>query len=353
MMVAGRLGGVMMRREGHMRNGLFANNSYGKGEYARFGEGGVKGSLTYNAGNGHTFLVGMGYQWNAPKANAAFASPEMNNDFVLNLKDEHVLTSEIGYQFNNSWLHANINAYYNRMDHVSEWQNFYFDDINSFSYVSMTGIKKEFYGVEAGLKFKLSSAFDINMLGTVSEAKNINNAQARYLISTEDAYSETETVYNKDMHEASTPLTALSLGLSYHHKGWFIDLNGNYYDRIYLSYSPCYRYESSLKKRQNIYGDVYDNEGNLRKSAISQEEGKGGFMLDGSVGRLIRLKKGQISINFSITNILNNRDIVTGGFEQSRSDYSNEKVRAYRFSKNPKKFYAFGPNGLLNIAYKF
>ena len=52
-------------------------------------------------------------------------------------------------------------------------------------------------------------------------------------------------------------------------------------------------------------------------------------------------------------NILNNRDIVTGGFEQSRSDYSNEKVRAYRFSKNPKKFYAFGPNGLLNIAYKF
>ena len=353
MMVAGRLGGVMMRREGHMRNGLFANNSYGKGEYARFGEGGVKGSLTYNAGNGHTFLIGMGYQWNAPKANAAFASPEMNNDFVLNLKDEHVLTSEIGYQFNNSWLHANINAYYNRMDHVSEWQNFYFDDINSFSYVSMTGIKKEFYGVEAGLKFKLSSAFDINMLGTVSEAKNINNAQARYLISTEGAYSETETVYNKDMHEASTPLTALSLGLSYHQKGWFIDLNGNYYDRIYLSYSPCYRYESSLKKRQNIYGDVYDNEGNLRKSAISQEEGKGGFMLDGSVGRLIRLKKGQISINFSITNILNNRDIVTGGFEQSRSDYSNEKVRAYRFSKNPKKFYAFGPNGLLNIAYKF
>ena len=353
MMVAGRLGGVMMRREGHMRNGLFANNSYGKGEYARFGEGGVKGSLTYNAGNGHTFLVGMGYQWNAPKANAAFASPEMNNDFVLNLKDEHVLTSEIGYQVNNSWLHANINAYYNRMDHVSEWQNFYFDDINSFSYVSMTGIKKEFYGVEAGLKFKLSSAFDINMLGTVSEAKNINNAQARYLISTEGAYSETETVYNKDMHEASTPLTALSLGLSYHQKGWFIDLNGNYYDRIYLSYSPCYRYESSLKKRQNIYGDVYDNEGNLRKSAVSQEQGKGGFMLDGSVGRLIRLKKGQISINFSITNILNNRDIVTGGFEQSRSDYSNEKVRAYRFSKNPKKFYAFGPNGLLNIAYKF
>ncbi len=351
-MIAGRLGAVSMRREGHMRNGFFTENSYGKGGTARFGEGGAKTSLSINAGNGHTFMLGVGYQWNAPKASTAFASPEMNNDFVLNLKDEHVFSSEVGYQYSGSWLHANLNAYYSRLDHVTEWQNFYFDDINSFSYVSMTGIQKEYYGVELGLKFKLSSAFDINAVGTLSQAKNINNARARYLISTEGTYTD-ETVYNKDMHEAGTPLTALSLGVSYHQGGWFVDLNGNYYDRIYLSYSPCFRYESSLKKRQNIYGDVYDNDGNLRKSAVQQSQGKGGFMLDASIGHLIRLKKGQISVNLSVTNVLNNRDIVTGGYEQSRSDYSNDKVRAYQFSKNPKKFYAFGPNGLLNIAYKF
>ena len=351
-MIAGRLGAVSMRREGHMRNGFFTENSYGKGGTARFGEGGAKTSLSINAGNGHTFMLGVGYQWNAPKASTAFASPEMNNDFVLNLKDEHVFSSEVGYQYDGSWLHANLNAYYSRLDHVTEWQNFYFDDINSFSYVSMTGIQKEYYGVELGLKFKLSSAFDINAVGTLSQAKNINNARARYLISTEGTYTD-ETVYNKDMHEAGTPLTALSLGVSYHQGGWFVDLNGNYYDRIYLSYSPCFRYESSLKKRQNIYGDVYDNDGNLRKSAVQQSQGKGGFMLDASIGRLIRLKKGQVSVNLSVTNVLNNRDIVTGGYEQSRSDYSNDKVRAYQFSKNPKKFYAFGPNGLLNIAYKF
>lgn len=351
-MIAGRLGAVSMRREGHMRNGFFTENSYGKGGTARFGEGGAKTSLSINAGNGHTFMLGVGYQWNAPKASTAFASPEMNNDFVLNLKDEHVFSSEVGYQYDGSWLHANLNAYYSRLDHVTEWQNFYFDDINSFSYVSMTGIQKEYYGVELGLKFKLSSAFDINAVGTLSQAKNINNARARYHISTEGTYTD-ETVYNKDMHEAGTPLTALSLGVSYHQGGWFVDLNGNYYDRIYLSYSPCFRYESSLKKRQNIYGDVYDNDGNLRKSAVQQSQGKGGFMLDASIGRLIRLKKGQVSVNLSVTNVLNNRDIVTGGYEQSRSDYSNDKVRAYQFSKNPKKFYAFGPNGLLNIAYKF
>ena len=217
----------------------------------------------------------------------------------------------------------------------------------------MTGIKKEYYGVEAGLRFKLSSALDLNALGTISQAKNINNAAVRYMNSTEGTYTD-ETVYNKDMHEAGTPLTALSLGLSYHQGGWFIDINGNYYDRIYLSYSPSYRYESALKKRQQIYGDVYDNEGNLLKSAVQQQEGHGGFMLDASIGRSIRLKKGSLSVNFSVTNILNNQNIVTGGYEQSRSDYtSSDNVRAYQFSRNPKKFYAFGPNGMLNIAYKF
>ena len=50
-----------------------------------------------------------------------------------------------------------------------------------------------------------------------------------------------------------------------------------------------------------------------------------------------------------VTNILNNPHLVTGGYEQSRSDNS----RIYRFSKNPKKYYAYGTNGMLNIAYKF
>jgi hypothetical protein len=55
-----------------------------------------------------------------------------------------------------------------------------------------------------------------------------------------------------------------------------------------------------------------------------------------------------------MTNLLNNQKIVTGGYEQSRSDYTaSGNIRAYRFSMNPKKFYAYGINGMLNIAYKF
>ena len=155
------------------------------------------------------------------------------------------------------------------------------------------------------------------------------------------------------MRDSGTPLTAASLGLSYHSGGWYIDLNCNYYDRIYLSYSPSYRYESTLKTRDGIYHNVY-NEGKVLPSAIEQAQGHGGFMLDGSIGRSIYLKRGMLSINLMVTNILNNQNLCTGGYEQSRSNYTNSgNTRAYNFTRNPMKFYAYGTNGMLNITYRF
>lgn len=338
-LVAGRIGGTSMERNGKMRNGLFPNNSYGKSGQAHFGEAGAKTAFTYSAGRGHTFSLGVGYQWNAPAASKAFQAAEMNNDFVENLKDEHVFSSEFGYQYQGSWLHANLNAYYSRLDHVTEWTCFYFDDINSFSYVSTTGNTKEYYGVEAGLDFKLTSFLNLRFIGTISEAKYVDDAKVRYLNSTQGTYND-DILRCTGMRESGTPLTALSGAISYHQGGWFIDLNGNYYDRIYLSYSPYYRMDGPLS--------------NLNQEPSAQQKGNGGFMLDGSIGKSIRLKKGQLSINFMVTNILNNTRICTGGYEQSRSDFtSSGNARSYKFSKNPKKYYAYGTNGMINLSYRF
>lgn len=357
--IAAKLGYTTMQRDGKMRNGLAADNSYGKSKTADFIDGGFKFGSNIDLGRGNTLTFGIGYEHRAPQARNAFASPEINNDFVKNLKNERVFSTELGYQYLTSWMHANLNLYYSRMTNVTDWQNYYFDDINSFSYVSITGMKKAYYGAEAGIKFKVTSAFDINLMGTISEAKILNNSNVRYMHSTSGNYTD-ELVYNKNMREAGTPLTAASLGLSYHSHGWFVDLNCNYYDRIYLSYAPSYRYASTIEKRHKVYmGDNAANDpvmdgDNILPSALEQAKGHGGFMLDGSIGRSIYLKHGSLSINLMVTNILNNRNIVTGGFEQSRSDYSaSENSRTYKFSKNPFKFYAYGTNGMLNIAYKF
>ena len=358
--VSARISGTQMARDGKMENGMAVGNSYGKSRTARFLDGGGKAGLHYNLGMGNVLTIGIGYEWKAPQASTAFVSPEINNDFVLDLKNEKVFSAELGYQIQTPWMKANVNGYYSQVKDATEWQNFYFDDINSFSYVSMTGINKVYYGVEWGINFRVTNEFNIKTIGTISEAKNTNKANVWYMSSTTGTYNDNngnkpEKVLNKNMRESGTPLTAASLILSYHKWGWFVDLNCNWYDRIYLSYSPSFRYESTLLNRQNAGETVTDNDGNILESALAQQKGHGGFMLDASIGRSIRLRHGRsISINLSVTNLLNNREIVTGGYEQSRSDYTaSGNIRAYRFSMNPKKFYAYGINGMLNIAYKF
>ena len=356
--IAGKLGYDDMQRKGRMRNGMFADNSFGKSKRAKFVSGGAKFSGNLTLGGGFVALAGIGYEQRAPQITKAFASPEMNNEFVKGLRNERLFSSEVGFQYQGAWLHANVNAYFNQLDNGTEWQNFYYDDINSFSYISITGVQKKYYGLEAGLTFKITSFLDFKALGTLSDARYTKNANYRYLNATSAEYSDEKagSVYDelfcRNMRESGTPLTAASLGLSYHQKGWFIDVNANYYDRIYLSYSPSLRYQETLITMGNV-----DGEGNY--IVPEQAKGHGGWMVDASIGKSLRLKKGSLSINLSLTNVLNNQDIVTGGYEQSRSDYTTDasgaisNYRAYKFSKNVKKYYAFGTNGLLNIAYKF
>ena len=343
-----RIGGTAMLRDGKMRNGLAPDNSYGESKVARFLDGGVKVGANANLGHGHMLSLGLGYQGLAPTASCAFAAPEVNNDFVTNLKQEKIFSGELAYQLETTFMHVNLSGYLSTVNDATEWVPLYFDDENSFTYMSLTDISKIYFGGELGVNFKITSAFNVKFIGTIAEAKYTKNADVRYMLSTSGNYN-TDYAYIKGMRENGTPLTALSLGLSYHAKGWYLDLNGNYYDRIYLSYSPTYRFKGTAADNGLI-----DNNGNFDYDKAAQTKGNGGFMLDASIGRSMYLKTGQLSINLMLTNILNKRDFCTGGYEQSRADYTaTGNSRTYKFSMNPKKYYAYGINGMLIVTYRF
>ena len=356
-----KMGATQMWRNGHMLNGFYdpakgwaKNASYGKSGKAHFLDGGFKVGSTLNLGKGNSISMGVGYEARAPRASVAFESPEMNNNFVPNLKKEKIFSAELGYALNCSWARLNLTGYYTHTYDGTDWQNFYFDDVNSFTYVSLTGLEKDYYGAELGVTFKVTSNFDINVTGTMAEAKYTSNSRVDYMLSTEGTTKQ-DICYNKGMRESGTPLAAISLGLSYRIKGWYLDLTGNYYDRIYLSYSPCMRYYETLSKADyvnNVNGQDVIN-------VPEQAKGNGGFMLDASIGHQFKVAKRPLSVNLMLTNITNNQKICTGGYEQSRSDYSVNSAtgtasdRTYKFSNNPKKFYALGINGMLNVNYRF
>ena len=356
--VNARLAGTTMQREGKMRNGLayfldedknqWVDNSYGNSKTAKFLDGGAKAGVHYNLGKGHTVMAGFGYELKTPAARTAFQSAQVNNDFVKDLKNEKVLSAEVGYQLKTSALKLNLNAYYSHLGDVTEQSMYYMDDRRSFTYVSLSGIEKEYYGVELGLNYKVNDWLNIKALGTISEAKYVNNADVAYMLS-EDGKTYYDRVHNEGMREGCTPLSAFSLDLAYHANGWYIDLIGNYYDRIYLYYTPVTRYEGRLK---------WNNDGTAKDYSTipDQAKGHGGFMLDASIGRQFYLSHGRrIGFNLMMTNILNNMSIVTGGREQSRTDTdeNGESIRTYSFQNSPYKYYANGTNGMLMVTYYF
>ena len=358
--VNGRIAGTTMQREGKMRHGLayffdentqqWVDNSYGKSKTASFLDGGGKAGIHFNLGKGHAFMLGGGYELKTPAPRTAFQAEQINNDFVRNLKNEKVLSAEVGYQLKNSIVKLNINGYYSKLKDVTEQNMFYNDNYNTFTYVSLTGIEKEYYGVEAGLNIKATEWLNIKALATIGEAKYTNDADLNF-VQASDGHEYIDKCLNKGMREGNTPLSAFSLDLSYHANGWYIDLIGNYYDRIYLYYTPVTRMYKYLIGQMN----AYDNEGNLT-NIPDQAKGHGGFMLDASIGRQFRLGHGRrLGFNLMLTNILNNTSIVTGGREQSRIDLdeTGATIRNYSFQNSPYKFYANGANGMFMATYYF
>ena len=387
--------GSTIERDGKMQNGRAPENSFGKSGAAKFFGGGGKANLIITPGAGHRINVAAGYEKRAPLARNAFVAPRLHNDFVNNLKLEDVISTELAYAFRWGILSGKVSAYYTRFQNQVEQTAFYNDQESRFTYLAMSGIDKQYYGVEAALNLQVTSNLKFKFIGSIGEAEYINNPYAQ--VNYEGMDAKTTAALNKwtvDLPNGTTvdkplrviadgcrvngtPLTALSVGIDYSRSGWFFEANLNYYDRTYIGYS-AYRRLSNVMQNE-VFGNSFDANGNpvwqhtgeeydtnggirldqngnvVEARTARQEKCKGGFMLDASIGRFIRLNNGRsLSINLSLQNVLNNQDLRTGGYEQNRDDYyATGEQRTYQFSKNAKYYYANMFNFFLNVGFKF
>lgn len=339
-----KLGGTQMWREGLMQNGRAANNSYGNSQKKGFFEYAVKGGATYKITGRHFITLNVGYEERAPLAYNAFIAPRLKNSYVEHyFNTEKIFGGDLSYSFNTTYVSGRVTGYYTRFTDQIKLDAFYNDEEARFTYLSMSGMDKEHYGVEAALTWNIISNLSLTAVATYSEAKYLNNPNGTITYE-DDSQGNSYPVYLKGSRVGGTPLSAYHLAANYSIKGWFLEISGNYYDRNYIDFSSYRR-----------LGYVISKDANGNPIIPNQENLGGGFMLDASIGKYIRFKNGQsLSINLSIYNILNDTNIKTGGYEQNRGDKtSSGNDRTYVFSKNPKYYYAQGFNAFLNLGYRF
>ncbi len=318
-------------REGFMTNGRFPENSFGRSEVQRFFHYGVKAGAVLKL-SGRQFLTLNGaYLTRPPLARWSYLSPRTRDAVVPGLTTEKVTSADLSYVVRFPRLKGRATVYWaNIADQV--WaRSFFHDEFLTLVNYTMRGVDQQHRGVELGVEGGITSTISMNAaLGT---GRFVYSSRPQATITrdnSDEVFATDRTVYWKNYRVGGMPQTAGSLGVRYNSpKFWFISLTANYFADIYLDPNPDRRTAEALDGLV-----VEDPQWN---ALLEQTRLDNAFTVDlfGGKSWMVQ-RKYRIALNVSVSNLLDNRDFVVGGFEQLRY----ERMDVDKFP--PRMSYLFG-----------
>ncbi|MCB0804366.1 MAG: TonB-dependent receptor [Bacteroidales bacterium] len=339
--VGGQLAYNEFWRTGHMRNGKFPDNSYGDSEKQNFFGFGLKGGVTWKITGRHFIEANVLYQSKAPNFRNSYVSPRTRNQVLDNLTNEKISSGDISYIYRSPYIKGRLTGFYTRFEDQVYLRQLYHETLRSFVNYQMTGVDKVHYGTELGIEAKVSQEFTLT--GVLGAGNYIYDSRPTTTVSV-DNYArvlDSRTIYLKNYKVGGFPQTAMSGGIKYFSSSYiYAGVNFNYYDNIYLDLNPDRR---SAEAVQNYAADYP-----YRDEILEQERLDPAFTIDAYVGKSWRIDYTYyISLNFSISNLMDVQDFAFGGFEQFRYDpFDLDKFA-------PKYFYLYGRQFYLNLNFRF
>ena len=336
-------------RTGNVRNGLFPNNSFGKSADQNFYNYAFKAGLTYKITTGNYVFLNGSYQTVAPFFANAYLSVRTRDAVQDNLTSERISSLEAGYVLIAPIVKFRATGYYTEFKNQINILTFYDDVYRSFSNYSLSNIGKKHYGVELGAEVILDKGLTLNAAAAIGRYRYTTRQDATITIDNTSEIVAKETVYSKNFH-IPTPQEAYTVGLNYRSpKYWYVNVNVNYFDQMWMEFNPARRTIAAVS-------GVEENSPKWNE-IINQTKLDHQFTLDAFAGYSWLLNKSFksikkrtfLAINFGVTNILNNKNIVTGAFEQLRFDFVDKDVNKFA----PKKFYSYGTTFNASIALRF
>lgn len=388
-------------REGLVRKGLFAGldddgkeifyngvlltsydskgnviSSKGKSEVSNFLTGSSKLLASYTLSGGHRFSASFGYFSDAPTFNQAFVSARTRNSLVDGLCNSKTVSGDLSYQLSTGGYNLRATAYYTKIMDQTDVMSFYDDSQQSFTNFAMTGIDQRHVGIEFGAKMPLFvsglTASAVLSLGEFVYTSNPHMIQtvdnsAEIIRDETLPYWQSNPVFKKNSdgsyayaedgspivektrkhYVPSTPQLAGELALNYRTNSyWFFELNGQYFAKSWLDMNPLYRTQFAVSGPDGVATPEEI------EYMTTQECFNPCFLLNASAGKSWYIqRKYNIGFSFEVKNILNNRDVRTGGYEQTRLISTSSKESYKKFDS--KYFYMPGINYMLNIYFRF
>ncbi len=339
---------TQFQRDGHMRNGRAPENSYGKGITHRFDNGAVKAGATYKLDGRNFFSAHFQYGSRAPLFEYAYISPRIKDTAIDGLSNERILSADLSYAWNYRRFRGSISGFITEMYDLTERFSYYDDQYQTFMNYVLKGVHRSYKGIEIGMAYKITPSLTASFAGTVSQYLYKNRPTGVRSYENGMMPDTAQVVYLKNFRVGGTPQTAFNLGIDWQApKNWFFNINGSWMGNAYVNISPI-RHEQ-LSELWMHCPDPATLEAKMKSLAV-QEKLNDAFVLNASIGKLLYInRKVSMNFNLSATNLLNNRNIMTYGYQQGRFDYTN-----YDAGKYPNKYsYAQGIRLFLNVGIRF
>ncbi len=325
-------------RTGHMRNGKFPDNSFGDSPKNNFFNYALKAGATYKI-NGRNYIVANGmFMTRAPYFRNSYISARTRDFTVDNLKNEKILSGDISYILHAPAIKARLTLYYTQFKDQTWSRSFYHDGLNTFVNYIMTGVDKLNTGAELGIEANVSPTITLTAVGGLGQFIYNSRPLATVARDNDAAIMATDRkVYLKNYYVGGMPQTIGSVGVKYNAPTyWFIGVNGNYFGNAYLQPNPDRRTAEAF---EGLFSD------DIRvKETLAQEKLPSALTMDLFGGKSWKVNhKYYIGFTLSVSNLLNNTNIATSGYEQYRYDVDNINKFA------PKYSYLYGRTYFLNI----
>ncbi|MBW8358612.1 MAG: TonB-dependent receptor [Weeksellaceae bacterium] len=356
------------QRDGKFRHAVY--NGKGKSETFDAFDAGLKGRVTYKI-NGKNFIVYNGALFSlAPTLNEIFISPRVTNMITPSVENQIINSNDLSYILRGQILKLRLGAYYTTMNNATEVSR-YFADVTDSKPIPggpvtenrdalvaeiLSGVDKTYKGLEFGAEVKITPTLSANAVASYGDYRITNNPKVSTFDDDLGYRDDWGTAKIKDYKVAGTPQKAYSFGLRYNStKFWWLGASANYLQDQYLDFS-------ALNKTPAMYtnpltGDDYDGVTPEQIARLTaQQKFEDQFMLNANAGKSFVFGKYRMGLSVSVNNILDNRDYVTGGFEQGRNVNFPESLadanRTYSYF-GPKLWYDRGRTFFANVYLRF
>ncbi len=359
------------QREGLYRNGIYANNSFGKGNKVTFENFGFKGGLTYKITGQHLLDFNGAYMSKAPGMRNVFSNARLNNNITPDIQSERISSLDASYIIRMPKLKLRVSAFASKIQNATELSFFYgeglFDedavgDGNEDSFISeiVTGIDKKQIGGELGVEYQLTSTLKVLASASYGQYTYDNNPNVKLNDDAQASATNTNPLtdfgpaYLKDYRLPGMPQQAYSFGLEYRDPHfWWIGANINYLADSYLDVSNLLRTSNFVVEEDGIgYAGATPD---VVRNILKQEKFDPYSLLNVTGGKSWKVKSTTFGFFAAINNVLDTT-YKTGGFEQSRKasfpEYQADNAYGTP-SFGPKYFYGYGRTFFVNLYVNF